>query len=102
MARYVSLIRFTDQGARALKKSAARALGFRKAAEKAGIAVEAQLWTAGSSDGLLILSGVSLVAAQDEKTAYEGEFIAPEFPAQPSIPPTRFSLYQFVPHPKSN
>ena len=57
MARYVSLIRFTDQGARALKKSAARALGFRKAAEKAGIAVEAQLWTAGSSDGLLILSG---------------------------------------------
>ena len=57
MARSVSLIRFTDQGARALKKSAARAVGFRKAAEKAGIAVEAQLWTAGSCDGLLILSG---------------------------------------------
>ena len=57
MARYVSLIRFTDQGARALKKSAARAMGFRKAAEKAGITVEAQLWTAGSCDGVLILSG---------------------------------------------
>ena len=57
MARYVSLIRFTDQGARAQKKSAARALGFRKAAEKAGITVEAQLWTAGSCDGVLILSG---------------------------------------------
>lgn len=57
MARYVSLIRFTDQGARALKKSAARATGFRKAAEKAGLTVEAQLWTAGSCDGLLILSG---------------------------------------------
>ena len=57
MARYVSLIRFTDQGARALKKSAARALGFRKAAKKAGITVEAQLWTAGSCDGVLILSG---------------------------------------------
>jgi len=57
MARYVSLIRFTDQGARALKKSASRALGFRKAAEKAGISVEAQLWTAGSCDGVLILSG---------------------------------------------
>jgi uncharacterized protein with GYD domain len=57
MARYVSLIRFTDQGARALKKSAVRALAFRKAAEKAGIAVEAQLWTAGSCDGVLILSG---------------------------------------------
>lgn len=57
MARYVSLIRFTDQGARALKKSAARALGFRKAAEKAGITVEAQFWTAGSCDGVIILSG---------------------------------------------
>ncbi len=57
MARYVSLIRFTDQGVRALKKSAARALGFRKAAERAGITVEAQLWTAGSCDGVLILSG---------------------------------------------
>ena len=57
MARYVSLIRFTDQGARALKKSAARAATFRKAAEKSGIAVEAQLWTAGSCDGVLILSG---------------------------------------------
>ena len=28
MARYVSLIRFTDQGARALKKSAARVSGW--------------------------------------------------------------------------
>ena len=57
MARYVSLIRFTDQGARTLKKSAARASGFRKAAQKAGISVEAQLWTAGTCDGVLILSG---------------------------------------------
>ena len=57
MARYVSLIRFTDQGARALKKSAARALGFRKAAEKSGLTVEAQLWTGGACDGVLILSG---------------------------------------------
>ena len=57
MARYLSLIRFTEQGARGLKKSTARASGFRKAAEKAGIVVEAQLWTAGSCDGVLILSG---------------------------------------------
>jgi uncharacterized protein with GYD domain len=57
MARYVSLIRFTDQGARLLKRSAVRASSFRKMAEKAGITVEAQLWTAGSCDGVLILSG---------------------------------------------
>ena len=57
MARYVSLIRFTDQGVRALNKSAARALAFRKGAEKSGVTVEAQLWTAGSCDGVLILKG---------------------------------------------
>lgn len=57
MARYVSLIRFTDQGVRGIKKSAGRALAFRKAAEKSGITIEAQLWTAGSCDGLLVLSG---------------------------------------------
>jgi uncharacterized protein with GYD domain len=57
MARYVSLIRFTDQGVRALKKSATRAANFRKAAEASGVTVEAQLWTAGCCDGVLILSG---------------------------------------------
>ena len=57
MTRYVSLIRFTDQGARALKKIAARGLAFDQIAAKAGVKVEAQLWTAGSCDGVLILSG---------------------------------------------
>ena len=57
MARYVSLIRFTDQGARAVKKSAARALAFDKIAAKAGVTVEAQLWTLGSINGVLILNG---------------------------------------------
>ena len=59
MARYITLLRFTDLGARAIKKSAARAAGFRKAAEKAGIIVEAQYWTAGAYDGVLILSADS-------------------------------------------
>jgi uncharacterized protein with GYD domain len=57
MARYISLIRFTDQGARDMKKSAARALAFDKLADKAGVKVEVQLWTAGSFDGVLLLSG---------------------------------------------
>ena len=59
MARYITLIRFTDQSARAIQKSAARAAGFRKAAEKAGITVEAQYWTTGAYDGVLILSADS-------------------------------------------
>ena len=57
MARYITLIRFTDQGARNIKKSPSRALAFRKAAEKAGVKVESQLWTVGTEDGVLILSG---------------------------------------------
>jgi uncharacterized protein with GYD domain len=57
MARYVSLLRFTDQGARNIKDSAARALAFRRDAEKLGITVEAQFWTTGRCDGVLILSG---------------------------------------------
>lgn len=90
MARYISLIRFTDQGARALKKSAERAVGFRKAAERAGITVEAQLWMAGSSDGVLILSGeenkilrclAQLVALGNVRTETLQAFDAKEFKA---------------------
>ena len=57
MARYVSLLKFTPQGVKSLKQSPARAAAFRKAAEKAGVTVEAQLWTAGAYDGILVLSG---------------------------------------------
>jgi uncharacterized protein with GYD domain len=61
MARYVTLIRFTPQGVRNLKQSPARASAFCKAAEKAGVKVEAQLWTAGAYDGILILNAVNEV-----------------------------------------
>jgi uncharacterized protein with GYD domain len=63
MKRYVSLIRFTPQGAKALKQSPARAAAFRKTAAKAGVKVEAQLWTNGAYDGVVIL------AASDERKA---------------------------------
>ena len=43
MARYVTLIRFTEQGARNLRKSPTRAQSFRKAAEKSGVSVETQI-----------------------------------------------------------
>ena len=59
MTRYVSLLRFTSQGVRNLKQSAARAAAFRKAVEKAGVKVEAQLWTTGAYDGILILSAAN-------------------------------------------
>jgi uncharacterized protein with GYD domain len=63
MARYLTLLRFTEQGARNLSKSTTRAAAFRDAASKAGINVEAQYWTTGAYDGVLIFS------AEDEKKA---------------------------------
>jgi len=63
MTRYISLLRFTPQGARNLKHSPTRAAAFRKASEKAGVKVETQLWTVGTYDGILILSAPNEAAA---------------------------------------
>jgi uncharacterized protein with GYD domain len=57
MARYVTLLRFSPSGAQDIKKSVSRAAAFKKAAEKAGVTVETQVWTTGAYDGVLILSG---------------------------------------------
>ncbi len=54
---YVSLIKFTDQGVRAIAQSPKRAAAFRKRAKAAGVKVLSQLWTCGSCDGILILEG---------------------------------------------
>lgn len=63
MARYISLLRFTPQGVKNLKQSPTRAAAFCKEAEKEGVKVEAQLWTFGKYDGILILSAGSDVKA---------------------------------------
>lgn len=63
MIRYLTLLRFTEQGAKNLSKSPARAAAFRDAAAKAGVNVETQYWTTGAYDGVLIFS------TEDEKTA---------------------------------
>jgi uncharacterized protein with GYD domain len=57
MKRYIALLRFTEQGAGAINDSPKRAEAFRKAAEKAGVRVEAQYWAVGRYDGIVILSG---------------------------------------------
>ena len=63
MPRYLSLIKFTEQGVKNLKQSTARAAAFRNAAEKAGVKIEGQYWTVGAYDGALILR------ADDEQKA---------------------------------
>ena len=55
MACYISLLKFTDKGAKSIKSSAARAKQFRAAAAKAGVKVVEQYWTLGDYDGVLII-----------------------------------------------
>jgi uncharacterized protein with GYD domain len=63
MPRYISLLRFTDQGAKALSKSPSRARAFAKTAAKNGVRVLGQYWTGGAYDGVLILEADSERAA---------------------------------------
>ncbi len=69
MPRYISLLRFTEQGAKNMRSSTARAHDFDALAAKAGVQVDGQYWTMGKYDGVLILSSddqqkvLSLLAA---------------------------------------
>src|SRR5271157_5084782 len=56
MVRYLTLLKFTEQGAKSLPKSTVRATAFKKAAAAAGVNVEAQYWTTGAYDGAIIFS----------------------------------------------
>ena len=59
MARYIALLKFTEQGAKNISKSTARAHQFDKLAAKSGVKVEGQYWMLGRYDGALILSASS-------------------------------------------
>ena len=63
MPKYISLIRFTEQGIKAIKKSTARAHAFDEAAAKAGVRIVGQYWTLGQVDGVLIIDAESERAA---------------------------------------
>lgn len=85
---YLSLLTFTEQGARNLKQSPQRAAGWRQQVEAAGVKVLAQLWTAGAFDGALILQGdeqqvlgalAQLAAAGNVRTQSLRAFDAEEF-----------------------
>ena len=56
MTRYLTLLRFTEQGAKNIKDSPSRAAAFKEDAARAGVKVEGQYWTVGAYDGALILS----------------------------------------------
>ena len=59
MARYIALLKFTEQGAKNIKKSTSRAHQFDKLAVRSDVKVEGQYWTMGRYDGVLILNASS-------------------------------------------
>jgi uncharacterized protein with GYD domain len=63
MTRYVVMLKFTENGVTHINDSPERAADFRKKVEKAGGKVEAQYWTLGQYDGVLLFT------APDETTA---------------------------------
>jgi uncharacterized protein with GYD domain len=91
MPKYITLIRFTEQGAKNIKQSTARARSFAEAVAKAGVKVEGQYWTTGSYDGALVLSADSertvlhalteLAAVGNVRTETVQAFDAKEFEA---------------------
>lgn len=54
MATFITLITFTETGAKAFKDTAKRAAAFKAAAAKLGVNVLHQFWTMGAYDGVLI------------------------------------------------
>lgn len=59
MAKYISLLRFTEQGAKKLKESTKRAHHLNEIAARIGAKIEAQYWTVGAYDGVVIISADS-------------------------------------------
>ena len=63
MATFLSTIKFTEQGIKAIGETTRRAAAMKTAAQKFGAEVKEIYWTLGASDGLLIFD------APDEETA---------------------------------
>ncbi len=63
MATFVTTIRFTEQGIKAIAETTKRAAALKAAAKKFGVKVTNIYWTLGAYDGLLIFE------APDDETA---------------------------------
>ena len=63
MAKYVTLIRFTEQGAKGIKDTCKRAADFKAKAQQAGVTIRDMFWTTGAVDGVLVYD------AADDETA---------------------------------
>lgn len=97
MPRYISLLRFTEQGAKTLKQSTSRAHDFDRLAEKSGVKIDGQYWTTGAYDGVLIVSAddqqkvlsmlTALAAQGNVRTETMQAFVDTEFDAMAKATP---------------
>ena len=102
MAFYVSLVTFTDQGMRNIKKTTNRAEAYAKKVEKAGVKVHTTLWTLGNYDIIHIFEapdadaaaafGISLSAMGNVRTLTMRAFTADEMRGLRDKIMTPFSL----------
>ncbi len=91
MARYITLLTFTEQGSKNIQKSTKRAHSFDRLAEKTGVRIVGQYWTMGQYDGVLIVDAkteqqalhmlTELAAAGNVHTETMQAFIDKEFDA---------------------
>ena len=63
MATYLTLIKFTERGAKDIKDTCKRAAEFKAHAKKHGIEVKEQYWCMGAYDGFIVFD------APDDETA---------------------------------
>lgn len=63
MATFISTVKFTEQGIKAIGETTKRSSSLKAAAKKLGIKVKDIYWTLGAFDGLLIID------APDDETA---------------------------------
>lgn len=63
MATFITTIKFTQQGIKAIDETTKRAAAFKAAAKKLGVKVTDMYWTLGDHDGVLIYD------APDDETA---------------------------------
>jgi len=57
MPAYITLVNFTDQGARTIKDSPERFEAFKSLAESAGVSVKSVHWTTGAYDLVVVTEG---------------------------------------------
>jgi uncharacterized protein with GYD domain len=57
MATFISLLSFTEQGARNVKDTLKRAEAFKEAAGKLGLTVQSMHWTMGNYDLVVVIEG---------------------------------------------